>query len=121
MTLPRRLWACAGALSAASVVLAACGGAGAGQTARSVTRTCQAVAAVLSDGPGQKVDPIGYAEAQILPLKALRLHDPSLSADVRRLDRAYKEVFETDGSAAARRAVATASARLVAVCPKAAP
>jgi hypothetical protein len=111
----------AGMLAGAAVLVGACGSAGSPDAAATVSRTCQAVAAVLSDGPNPTADPVGYAEAQVRPLRAVRTSDPVLRDDIQRLDRAYAELFDSNGSPSATHAVAKASARLDAVCPKAAP
>src|SRR5580704_7962900 len=52
-------------------------------------RQCTAVADVLSDGPTLTADPVGYAEAQVLPLRQLKLSDPTLRRAVQQLDSAY--------------------------------
>lgn len=76
---------------------------------------------MLSDGPDPTVDPVGYAEAQILPLRQVHTDDAKLRRDIDALDAAYRQMFSTDGSAAAKRAVAQASERMNAICPGAAP
>ncbi len=76
---------------------------------------------MLSDGPGPTVDPVGYAEAQILPLERLHTGDRALKAAIERLDRAYEEVFSTDDASAAREAESKASRRMDQICPGAAP
>ena len=110
-----------GLLAGAGVLLGACGSPSASEVSGTLARSCQAVAAVLSDGPGPVVDPIGYAEAQIRPLRDVRTPDRSLHQDIQRLDRAYREVFDSNDSPASARAERSASGRLDAVCPKAAP
>jgi hypothetical protein len=82
----------------AVAVVAACGSAGSPVAAAlgSVRhQDCTAVAAVLSDGPDPTADPVGYAEAQVLPLERLKIAD----APVRRA---------TDGLAAAYKAFISA-------------
>ncbi len=39
--------------------------------ARRSKQTCKQVEAVLSDGPDPEADPVGYAQAQILPLREI--------------------------------------------------
>jgi len=102
-----------------AVALAACGSSG--RSSAALDRTCQHLSAVLSDGPDPAADPVGFAEAQILPLRQVHTDDPTLQQAVGHLDAAYQETFESDGAATAERAVATASARLDAICPGAAP
>ncbi len=121
-TRPRRIRSLGvGALAGTAVLLGACGSPSTSQASASVASSCQAVAAVLTNGPSPAVDPVGYAEAQIRLLTEVRIGDPALRHDVERLDRAYRQVFETDGSPSAVSAARTASARLDAACPQAAP
>jgi hypothetical protein len=83
--------------------------------------TCQQVSAVLSDGPDPDADPVGYAEAQILPLRRISAPNPALHADIDQLADAYQQFFASNGkSANARRAVAVASNKLNSICPGAA-
>jgi hypothetical protein len=73
---------------------------------------------VLSDGPDPDADPAGYAEAQILPLRQIHAPDQTFKDAVTRLDRAYQELFASKGkSAAATRAVASASKHINTICP----
>lgn len=102
-------------------LVGACGSGGAPQPSVALARSCQSVSAVLSDGPDPTADPVGYAEAQILPLRQVQTSDRALRSAIDELDGAYEELFSTDGSAAAARAVTEASARLDAMCPGAAP
>jgi hypothetical protein len=102
------------------VALLACG-CGSSAHASATENTCQQVSAVLSDGPDPGADPVGYAEAQILPLRQIRSADPALRAAIGRLADAYQQFFATDGkSSGAKNAVAAASNRLNSICPGAA-
>jgi hypothetical protein len=106
--------------AATALPLAACG---AGHPAASpvVTRTCQQVSAVLADGPDSATDEVGYAEAQILPLRELHTSDPVLRTAIGRLASAYDRFFAAGGkSAAATTAVAGATASMNRLCPGAA-
>ncbi len=86
-----------------------------------VRATCAQVGAVLSDGPDPVADPVGYAEAQILPLGQIRTPDPQLRAAISKLASAYRAFFASNGSSgAAKLAVAAASRRIDAFCPGAA-
>jgi hypothetical protein len=108
---------------AGALVLAACGsGSGPAASAAPVTSAaCTQIGAALSDGPDPAADPVGYAEAQIRPLRAIRTGDTALRAAVSRLASAYAAVYDTDGkSAAAARAVTAASRKVNAICPGAA-
>jgi hypothetical protein len=109
------------ALACCAGFLAGCGSSGGAQALPATTRACQEVSAVLSDGPDPGADPVGYAEAQILPLRQVHTSDSRLRTAIEGLDRAYQQMFSTDGAAAARRAVTKASDRINAICPGAAP
>src|SRR5271170_3553540 len=54
---------------------------------------CSQVSAVLSDGPDPAADPVGYAEAQVLPLGQIRTPDPQLRAAITGLAGAYRAFF----------------------------
>jgi hypothetical protein len=83
--------------------------------------TCQQVSAVLSDGPDPGADPVGYAEAQILPLRRISAPNPALHAAISQLADAYQQFFSSDGkSADAKQAVSAASKKLNSICPGAA-
>jgi hypothetical protein len=102
-------------------LLAGCGTAS-HPAAAATRKTCQQVGAVLSDGPDPKSDAVGYAEAQILPLRQVHADSPLLRAVIGRLDRSYQRFFAANGrNPAATAAVATASRQLDAICPGAAP
>jgi hypothetical protein len=89
--------------------------------APAVTATCQQVSAVLSDGPDPDSDPVGYAEAQILPLRQISTPDPPLHAAIGQLADAYQQVFASGGkSSSAKEAVSVASNKLNSICPGAA-
>jgi hypothetical protein len=80
--------------------------------------TCSQVSAVLSDGPDPAADPVGYAEAQILPLGQIRTPDPQLRAAISELARAYRAFFDSNGtSGEAKLALAAASKRIDSFCP----
>jgi hypothetical protein len=105
---------------AAALFLAACGS-GSGQApsaASAAPAACTQISATLSDGPDPGADPVGYAEAQIKPLRAIKTPDPALGAAIGDLASAYASVFAADGkSATATRAVAAASKKVNAICP----
>jgi hypothetical protein len=116
------------ALTAVAVpVLAACGSSSSPATNTSLLGTtrhqeCTAVADVLSDGPDPGADPVGYAQAQVLPLRQLKLSDPSLSKAVKNLAAAYDSYATSTGaaSAAAKKQVSTDENAVNAICPGAA-
>jgi len=112
-----------------SALVGACGsatsssGPTAGTTASTaaVRTTCTQVSAVLSDGPDPDSDPVGYAEAQILPLGQIRTSDAQLRVAIGKLASAYRAFFDSKGtSSSAKLAVAAASKRINSFCPGAA-
>jgi hypothetical protein len=115
----------AAALGTALVALAlpmltACGSSSGRPSAQGATPSaaCTAVAAALSDGPDPGDDPVGYAEAQIGPLRAIQTSDQALRAAIRNLAAAYAQVFASNGtSSAASKAVAAAAVRVNTICP----
>jgi hypothetical protein len=123
MTRPSGLFASAGRVALFLVMLLACGcGSSSAAAAASATaNTCQQVSAVLSDGPDPGADPVGYAEAQILPLRQIHAANPALRAAIGQLAGAYQQFFASEGkSAGAKQAVAAASNRINSICPGAA-
>jgi hypothetical protein len=127
---PARLTA-TGALAATAFIaltVAACGSSSS-NPARSavlgsqVQQNCTAVADVLSDGPDPDADAAGYAQAQILPLRQLKLSDAALQRDVLALAAAYQAFSAGSGarSAAAAAAVTKAENSVNSICPQAAP
>jgi hypothetical protein len=102
------------------VMLDACGSSSKAAVSAAGTpqqQSCAAVTAVLGNGPDESEDPVGYAEAQILPLRALRIQDAALERSVVDLSDAYKQFYATEGSASAKGAVSRASAKVDAICP----
>jgi hypothetical protein len=85
-------------------------------------KQCTSVSDVLSDGPDPGADPVGHAEAQVLPLRQLKLTDPSLSKAVKTLAAAYEAYATSTGSAnaSAKLKVSKAEASVNAICPGAA-
>jgi hypothetical protein len=82
---------------------------------------CQEVSAVLSDGPAPSADPVGYAEAQILPLRRIHTSDRALQKAADDLAAAYQRYYDANGAGArVEEAVTSASHRLDAICPGAA-
>jgi hypothetical protein len=83
---------------------------------------CTAVADVLSDGPDPTADPVGYAQAQVLPLRQLKVTDAPLRAAVTALADAYQAYSTSTGSANTAAAVqaSKAEAAVNAICPGAA-
>ena len=116
---------CRAAVAAATgvflaVALAACGSSSPSSSKVAVKRACQQVAAVLADGPDPGVDPVGYAEAQVLPLRQIRTPQKPLQQKIDELASAYHAFSSANGSRATKTAVTAASRQIDAVCPEAA-
>jgi hypothetical protein len=82
-----------------------------------VSATCQRVGAVLSDGPDPGADPVGYAEAQIDPLRLISTSDGTLRAAIGKLADAYQQYFASNGNKSAKEAVSVASNAINKICP----
>jgi hypothetical protein len=79
--------------------------------------TCTRVADVLSDGPDPTVDPVGYALAQVLPLREIKTSDRELGRDIETLASAYETVYKTNGKKGTEAAVDKAGRKLDSICP----
>jgi hypothetical protein len=108
------------ALLALVIAATGCASGHSGTSAAAPLRTCQDISAVLSDGPEQSADPVGYAEAQILPLRQIHTDDHALGRAISELSAAYRTFFDSNGAPAAKQAVAAASKRIDKFCPGAA-
>ena len=76
---------------------------------------------MLSDGPDPDADPVGYAEAQLLPLRRINAPDQAPRNVIGQLANAYQQFFASNGkSSNAKEAVAVASKKLNSLCPGAA-
>jgi len=103
------------ALAGCGWSLTGCGGSGSsGQTTQPA---CQSVSAALADGPDPDADPVGYAEAQIIPLRQIHASDSALQTAIDNLASAYEQVFETEGSSSSENAVTAATKQVNAICP----
>jgi hypothetical protein len=113
-----------GTVAVSTGLLAACGSSGgpAKASSQDVHKTCLEVSAVLSDGPDSGADPVGYALAQILPLRQIKkTSDQPLQQAIDHLDAAYKEFYDDKGiGRAAKDAVNQATDQINALCPGAA-
>jgi hypothetical protein len=112
---------------AAVPLLAACGSSGHPAASASLLGTtrqqeCTSVADVLSDGPDPGADPVGYAQAQVLPLRQLKLTDAPLGKAVQTLAGAYQAYVTSTGPARAPAAgqVSKDEKAVNAICPGAA-
>ena len=122
-------WKIRSGLAAGPVLLlalvSACGSpAKTGTSAASLTSIqagCQQVAAVLSDGPDPGADPVGYAEAQVLPLRQVQTSDQALQVAISSLVAAYQGFYQADGKGKAVNAAVTGAANKInSLCPGAA-
>jgi ABC-type phosphate transport system substrate-binding protein len=89
------------------------------QTAET-TATCEQVSAVLSDGPDPGADPVGYAEAQVDPLRRISTSDAALQGAIDKLADAYQTFYTSNGTKTAGEAVSVASSAINSICPGAA-
>jgi hypothetical protein len=111
--------------AATSATAAACSSsssstASAGATASARSQDCLALTDVLANGPDSTADSVGYAQAQILPLKQLKLDESAVQSAVSRLDAAFTAfVGAKDSSAQTQAAVQVTSAEnaVNALCP----
>jgi hypothetical protein len=101
-------------VATAGLTLSACGSSPSASSTRS---TCTDVAAVLSDGPDQGADPVGYAEAQIEPLRQVHTSNTALKSAIDALSSAYRQYYTTNGASSAKRALARASRVIDVICP----
>jgi hypothetical protein len=86
--------------------------------AQQVQQTCQQVSAVLGDGPDPGADPIGHAQAQILPLEQVHAPDETLSKAISALASAYRRYIVASGTGqAAKSALTAAINRINSLCP----
>ena len=86
-----------------------------------IENACEQVSAVLSDGPDPDADPVGYAEAQILPLRQISVSNQALHGVISQLADAYQKFFAINGkSSNAKEDVAVACKTLNSICPGAA-
>lgn len=73
---------------------------------------------MLSDGPEPAADPVGYAQAQVLPLRQIRTSDGKLQEAIYDLAGAY-QAFSAEGRVEQprERAVSAAVEKVNAICP----
>jgi hypothetical protein len=110
---------------ATTVLVSACGSSGhasaSGQAASGASATqqsCQQVDATLSNGPDPGTDPLGYAEAQILPLEQIHASDPTLGTAISTLAVAYQGYYSAHGTGSTvTSALNSAIKRINSLCP----
>jgi hypothetical protein len=106
------------------LLVSACGSGGQAAASATQTRvqqvqqTCQQVSTVLSDGPDPDADPLGHAQAQILPLEQVHVSDQTLSKAISTLASAYRRYIVVNGTdKAAKSALTAAINRINSLCP----
>jgi hypothetical protein len=102
------------------VLLGACGSSSASLSTSSrakVKQACRQVQAVLSDGPEPQADPVGYAQAQVLPLRRIHTSDKGLREAIDGLAFAYGSFAAGNGGRSSDSAVNAAIDRVNAICP----
>jgi hypothetical protein len=72
---------------------------------------------VLSDGPEPEADPVGYAQAQVLPLRQIDTPDQKLHEAIDRLASAYETFSANNGASSTKTAVSAASKSVEGICP----
>lgn len=104
------------------ILIAGCGSSSktASANAQVAKDTCRQVEAVLSDGPEPETDPVGYAQAQVLPLRQIDTSDGQLRQALDRLASAYQTFSSSHGASSAKSAVSVASKAIDDICPGAA-
>jgi hypothetical protein len=114
LTLTMLVSACSAGTAAQS---AATAGPAAPQTAQ---QACQQVSAVLANGPDPDADPLGHAEAQVLPLRQIRTTDATIGTAIAGLADAYSGYLAANGAGKAATATLTAAINKInSLCPDA--
>jgi len=87
-------------------------------TATAATQACQQVSTLLTNGPDPDADPVGYAEAQVLPLRQVHTADATLGQAISTLANAYSGYSAAHGTSKTATATLTAAiSRINALCP----
>ena len=107
------------ALAGPALVLPSAGAstAASAPTKAQVALACTRVADALADGPDPDVDPVGYALAQLRPLREIQTNDATLKKDIDKLATAYDTAYVTNNKKGAQAAVDKAGKALDLVCP----
>jgi hypothetical protein len=79
--------------------------------------SCQAVSAALANGPNPDVDPVGYAEAQVLPLRDITTSDAGLHTAILQLSSAYESFYRGNGATSSKKQVTAAEKNVDHYCP----
>jgi hypothetical protein len=118
----RRFSTVATSMLVVALAAAACGSTSAAKppstpNTASIAATCQQVGATLADGPDPDADPVGYALAQIKPLRAIQTSEASLRSAIADLASAYQSFYDDNGTKVAIALVTSAGNRLDKFCP----
>jgi hypothetical protein len=103
--------------AAVIVALRLSGTDGPSSSAAATSATCLKVSAALSDGPDPSADPVGYAQAQILPLREITTANAPLQHAITGLSNAYKTFYDDGGGASAASLVRHSSHVIDDYCP----
>jgi hypothetical protein len=79
--------------------------------------SCQAVSAALANGPNPDVDPVGYAEAQVLSLRDITTPDTGLHTAILQLSSAYESFYRDNGATSSKNLVDSAEKNVDRYCP----
>jgi len=82
-------------------------------------RACQQVSDVLADGPDPDADPVGHAEAQVLPLRQIRTPDATIGTAIAGLADAYSGYLAANGTGKAATTLTAAINKINSLCPDA--
>ncbi len=110
-----------GACSSSAHTTAKASAASASSAKATAQAACEQIGAVLSDGPDPDTDPVGYAQAQVIPLRHVTVASQALRTVVGQLADAYQQFYTSNGTSTdAKEAVAVATKKLNTICPGAA-
>lgn len=105
------------ALLAGGLALSACGSSGSATATASVVKSaCTKVNDALSDGPDPDADALGYAEAQVKPLFAIKTADAPLQRAITSLADAYQAYFRANGKSGTATVVKTSQSTINRLC-----
>ena len=79
--------------------------------------SCQAVTAALANGPDPDADPVGYAEAQVRPLRHIVTSDAALHNAILQLSSAYESFYKDKGTSPSSKLVTSAEKSVDHLCP----
>ena len=109
----------------ATMALAACGSSSSSSSSQAAAvasvrqQDCTLIGGVLANGPDPAADPVGYAQAQVRPLRGLAIAEAPLHRAVLQLAAAYGAYVTATGAAAPAAAVqvSKSEAAVNAICP----